>query len=440
MNKKEIKAQIRAKEKEERNLRNKIAASKDIEEVRSLGEALDKLRDDIDELMQMLDELEEQEYDDRNHVPEDAERRGFDGVKAAFGGSSIKGSFNINGGSVKPETVNSIALRSNETLVSRLPQTERKPLDLGKYVRGAITGDWNNALEERAAFSSSTTGVLIPQMLSAQVIDKARNVSLFASAGVPIVPMESNNLTIARVASDPEFAFKEELAEADESSFSLEPVELKAKTAYGYAYCSLETIHSATNLTDILYKVFSQAFADMCDRGMLYGQLTALQTAADYAPAGIMNDSDINVVEASNRYYDDFIKAIGKIRRANGNPTVAGMNAATEEYISLLKDANGQIMAEPKAYAELIKVVSNQLIEDEENGSDALVFDPNAMIIGFQNRLVFRMFQDTDYCISHGAVGFQIYAMLDCAAVQPKHITKITGIKETAVSDNSSDD
>ena len=53
------------------------------------------------------------------------------------------------------------------------------------------------------------------------------------------------------------------------------------------------------------------------------------------------------------------------------------------------------------------------------------------MIIGFQNRMVFRMFQDTDYCIKNGAVGFQIYAMLDCAAVQPKHIAKITGIKET---------
>ena len=49
--------------------------------------------------------------------------------------------------------------------------------------------------------------------------------------------------------------------------------------------------------------------------------------------------------------------------------------------------------------------------------------------------MVFRMFQDTDYCIKHGAVGFQIYAMLDCAAVQPKHIAKITGIKEPAKKD-----
>lgn len=430
MTKKEIKALIRAKEKEIEELQDTVSASKDVEEVRSLTDKAKKLRNEKFDLLAQLDELEDSF--ERTDVPEDAELRGADVVKAAYGASAGK-SFNY-GSANAPKAatgIESLALRSNESLVSRLPLRERKALDLGKYVRGAVTGEWTNAAEERSAFTTSTTGVIIPNVLSAQVIDKARNLSLFAAAGVPVVPMETNNLTIARVSEDPEFYFKEELSEAEESSFSLDSIELKAKTAYGYAYCSLETIHSAQNLTDILYQVFSQAFADMCDRGMLYGQLTALQTAADYAPAGIMNDEDINEIEATNRYYDDFIRAIGAIRRANGNPSVVGMNAATEEYLSLLTDANGQNLEEPKAFAALEKVVSNQLLEDDENGSDALVFDPKAMIIGFQNRMVFRMFQDTDYCIKNGAVGFQIYAMLDCAAVQPKHIAKITGIKET---------
>ena len=425
MTRKEIKDQIRAKEKESREIRDKVAASHDLEEIRSLGETLRKLRDDSDELEAQLDELEESGHYDRSDIPENAEYRGADAVRAAY----AAGSDVISG-------VDTLALRSNEKFASRLSQADRKSLDLGKYVRGAVTGDWTNAVEERAAFTTSTTGVIIPKVLSANVIDKARNISLFTSAGVPIVPMSTNNLMIARVSQDPEFAFKEELAEADESSFELEPVELKAKTAYGYAYCSLETIHSAQNLTDILYQVFSQAFADMCDRGMLYGQ-TANGSLVNYAPAGIMNDADINEIEAQNIGYTDFIKAIGVIRRANGTPSVVGMNAATEEYLALLTDANRQILEEPKAFAALEKVVSNQLKEDAENGSDALVFDPKAMIIGFQNRMVFRMFQDTDYCIKNGAVGFQIYAMLDCTAVQPKHIAKITGIKETSSNSSS---
>ena len=439
MTRKELKAQIKAKKKEIWDLSSRALASQDPKEVRSINDTLTKLRADLDELEEQLDDLEEDERSANppmigDPVPEDAQR-----VNGDIRGSFVYGSGNPAAGSnhdseSKNNGLGSFALRSNESLLSRVPKAERKPLDLGKYVRGAITGNWNDATEERAAFTTSTTGVIIPQVLSAQVIDMARNVSLFTSAGVPIVPMETNNLTIARVAEDPEFAFKEELAEADESSFSLEAIELKAKTAYGYAYCSLETIHSATNLSEILYQVFSRAFADMCDRGMLYGQ-----DSASYAPSGIMNDQDINIIEASNKGYSDFIKAIGAVKRANGNPTVVGMNAATEELLSLLTDANGNILVEPKAFAALKKVISNQLIEDDTDGSDAMVFDPNAMVIGLQNQLVFRMFQDTDYCITNGAVGFQIYAMLDCAATQPKHISKITGIKEPAETDDQNE-
>lgn len=37
------------------------------------------------------------------------------------------------------------------------------------------------------------------------------------------------------------------------------------------------------------------------------------------------------------------------------------------------------------------------------------------------------MITDSDECIKKGLVGFQMYAMLDGVAVQPKHIAKITG-------------
>lgn len=430
MKRSEIKEKIRAKDKEIEELHDQVAASHDVEEVRSLTDKARKLRDEKFELVKQLDDLEE-----RDVIPDNAELRNADAVRAAFGAGNQSFSMSSGAGAANGmKNESSYFLRSNESLVSRLPANERKQLDLGKFVRGAVTGNWNGAAEERAAISTSTAGVIIPPVLSAQVIDKARNVSLFTAAGVPIAPMPTNTLTIARVSDYPEFAFKEELEEAEASDLSLDKVELKSKTAYGYAYVSLEAIRSAENLSEVLYDAFSQSIADMCDRAMLYGQ-----GSDDFAPAGIMNDTDIHTVVASNRYYDDFIKAYGKVRRSNGIPTVVGMNAATEELLALLKDGNGNIIEEPKSFAALQKVVSNQLKEDAEAGSDALVFDPKAMIIGIQNDVSFRMFQDTDYCIKNGAVGFQIYAMLDCVTVQPKHIAKITGIGITDDSDESSD-
>ena len=427
--KKELKSELRNLENEGRELQDIAMTSHDINEVRSINQKLTENRAKIAEVKEKIDNFDDTISDDVRLVNGN--------ISSMFGRTA---SFRMaNSFGTVPETESSrLILRSNESLVSRLPENERQQLDLGKCIRGMVYGDWNNAEAEKRAINTTQTGALIPSVLSAQVIDKARNISLFTSAGVPIVPMESNNLTIARVKTDPVFAFKEELAAADESGFELEPVELKAKTAYGYAYVSKEAILSAPNLTDTIYRVFSQAFADMCDRAMLYGQLDD-GSIVDYAPSGVFNDTDINSVVATNIRYNDFIKAASMIKKANGIPTVAGINATTEEILALLVDSNGNVLQQPEIYANLVKIVSNQLTYDAESGSDALVFDPNAMLIGVQNRVVIRMIQDSDYCLKNNAVGFQICAMLDCAVTQPKHITKITGIKELVSNSDDND-
>lgn len=424
MTKKELKAAIRAKEKEIRELQTKSAASNDVEEVRSIGDDLQKIIDELDDLKAQLDELEE----------EDGNARGFDPM-AAYGGNvraangmRVVGSF----GGVPTVGASNAALKRGETMASRCADKASKNLDLGKYIRGIATGDWTNATEERSAMNTSALGAVIPSFLSAQIIDAARNVSLFGAAGVPVYPMEGNNLTIARVASDPVFKFKAEAAEGEEATFNLDSVELNSKTAYGYAYVSLEALHSAKNLTDILYRVFSQAIADAIDKGILYGQYnTSTSSYETFAPAGIMNDENVNEIIATNTGYNDFIRAIGKVKRANGMPSIMAINAATEEELNLFYDDNFNYQEAPEAIKTMQQIVTNQLAYDEDDGSDALIFDPNALIIGMQNNIVVRMITDSDECIKKGLVGFQIYAMLDGKAVRPKHICKVTGFKGT---------
>ena len=297
---------------------------------------------------------------------------------------------------------------------------------LADTVRGIVTGRWSNP-ELKNAISTSGTAVLIPSVLSARVIDKARELSLFGAAGVPVVPMSTNNLTISRIATDPSFKFKAEGAAAEESSFSLDAVELKSKTLYGYCYVTLEAIESSRNLEDILYQVFSQAAAQAIDKAMLYGQPDGEDGFDSFAPAGIMNDTDVLTLESVGGYAD-FIKAAGKIRKENGVPVVAAMNAATDEGLQLLTDPDGHFIEPPAAFTDLRKIVTNQLAYDAETGSDALVFDPDAMIIGVQNNLRIRIIEGSDEAIKKGLVAFQLISMLDCKVVRPKAICKITGI------------
>lgn len=294
---------------------------------------------------------------------------------------------------------------------------------LGEIIRGTVTGNWKDK-ELKNAITTTTSGVLIPSVLSSRIIDLARDISLFTSAGVPVAPMETNNLKISRVKTDPVFKFKEEGKAATESSFELDDVELKAKTVYGYAYLTLEAIESSMNLENIVQQTFANAIAQAIDKAFLYGQ-----NSDSFAPSGILNDENINSITATaDSGYDDIIKAIGKVKQANGIPTVIGINSHTEELLALLKDQNGNYLAKPRVMEDLNTIVSNQLKYDSSAGSDALVFDPQALLIGIQKNLSMKIIEDTN-CIEKGLIGIQLYSMQDCKTVYPKHICKITGIK-----------
>lgn len=413
MKREEIKKAIRAKEKELEEKRTELMKGQDVDEVRSLGEDCQKIIDELEELKDQLDALD-------NGEGEEAGRSTAFNPNKAYGARS----FSMNGaGGVEYAEAGKSALKRGESILTRF-DVQKKNLDLGKYIRGIATGNWAGAEEERSAVDTSAMGAVIPLELSGKIIDYARNKSLFALAGVPMYPMKSNSLKIGRVANDPVFSFKGEGQTGSDAGFDLEAVTLNAKTAYGYAYVTLEALHSAENLTDILYKVFSQALANAIDKGILYGQANDTDKVA---PAGIMNDEDINEVEATNRGYDDFIKAIGAVRKNNGEPLIMAINADTDEKLSLFHDDNFVYREAPESVKKLQQIITNQLEHDDTNGNDALVFDPEALAIGVQNNIVVRMITDSDECIKKGLVGFQMYAMLDGVAVQPKHIAKVTG-------------
>lgn len=417
-----------AKEKRQ-SLLDSINTAKSLEELDRIELDIRKVDHEIEGLEQQIQERNSDYGLDpaaRRYSPEEnPEQRQFNPL-ATFRNKRIEGVKN-------KDIFGGIALRKGDFLENTIEiNEEERELDIGKYVRGIVTGNWEGAELEKRSITTSTMGTLIPTVLSARIIDVARNKSLFTNADVPIIPMESNNLTISRVKSDPVFNFKEEGAAAKESNLELESIELKSKTCYGYAYVSLEAIESSKNLSQVITSTFANAIANAIDLAMLYGQYnTGTQKNDDFAPKGVMNDELINKIEAlSECGYDDFIKAISQIKKNNGEPSVYAINADTEEYLSLLKDNYGRYLESPKQMQSMNQIVSNQLKNDISSGSDALVFSPEAMLIGIQKNVVIEMFSNTDECIEKGLVGFRIYSMLDCATTQPKHICKITGINK----------
>ena len=412
---------LNKKKEQRKNLYDSIQTAKTNEELKKIESELNALDNEIEILersskYELNDFGEDPAARDDNFYNDNPAQRTFNPLTTYRNRNNHE-----NESLFSKDELGNVALRSKDKLIDTLNlTTEERNLDVGKYIRGVVTGKWDGAEAEKRALTTTATGVMIPTVLSAQIIDYARNISLFSSADVPMIPMDSNNVTISRIKTDPIFKFKEEGAEAEESSLELESVELKSKTCYGYAYVSLEAIQSSKNLSQT---------ATAIDKGMLYGQYNG-SSYENFAPKGIMNDEDINSIEFTpSEGYDAFIKAIGKIKRANGTPSTYCMNADTEEMLDLLKDSNGKYLEKPNSVNELRKIVTNQLNSDEGTGNDALVFDANSMIIGMQKNINIEMFTNTDECIKKGLVGFRIYSMIDCVATQPKKICKITGIK-----------
>lgn len=310
-------------------------------------------------------------------------------------------------------------------------------LDLGRYIRGAVTGDWSQAPAERQIYGELTTttgSVLIPTALSANVLDIARDKSILLNAGVPIVKMDAGNLKIAKVATDPDnFGFKQEGADATESAITFDSADLASKTAYGLVSVTLEALESAANLGALLTRVMGEAMARTMDRAFLFGQ-----GAAAHEPVGVLTLNSINTEISAGALtgYGPFIKALGAVRAANGEPTHWAINAATDELINLFTTAEGDlIMDPPRVIAALKRQISNVLPADGGAGSNestAIVYDPQAMLIGMQANLRVETSREALDAWKKGLVYLRVYAMCDICAIRPEWITKVTGIKGTA--------
>ena len=322
-------------------------------------------------------------------------------------------------------------LFKNDLLAKQTPNINN--LSLGKYIKGAITGKWDFAQAEQHEFralSTATANVLIPQVLSNQVIDEARNQSIFFQSGVPMLPMDTNNLTISRVKTDPGFGFKTEGAPVEDATMEFEPVTLKSKTVYGLMSITLEALQSSANLESVVRNAMAESIARTIDRACLFGD-------GVNEPKGVLTYDDINRITETTDLtgYDPFVRAIGAVRKANGEPTAWALNATTDEQLNLLVDTNGNPLAVPPVITNMERMISNQLPDNggvNANESTSIIYDPNALLIGLQSPISIELSREAEDAYRKGLVYLRVYAMVDIAVLRPKHITNITGLKRVA--------
>lgn len=316
------------------------------------------------------------------------------------------------------------ALSKGESMLKNSLCDEQANLNLGKYIKGMVTGDWKFAENESNAYKSLHTGtgtVLIPEVLSGNIIDLARN--QMALDGILTIPMSTNNLTIAKIAQDPEFKFKLEGDTAESSNMTFGSIELKSKTIYGLMEITEELLNSS-NCESIVTQAMAKATAQALDRAGLYGQGIIYDTDGTTIkinePKGITTYDSINRLDAQDRvstgHYKSFINAIGKIKESNKAPTTVVYNSSLETELNLLTNTVGDPLQAPGAFNSLERKVSNNIANDT-----ALVFDRNAIVMGIQKNIAI----DTTKNFYNGTLLLRVMAFIDFALLDDKAVTLI---------------
>lgn len=269
--------------------------------------------------------------------------------------------------------------------------------------------------EIKQEVSKRTDGSIIaPIGISADIVYNACQKSVLLN-NCPIVPMTTGTVRIGKVEEDMQLDFKKRGEMGKDTSLGLKPVDLVAKTLYGYVEIAEEDIQDVYEIENILMKAFSDAVAKALDNNFLYTNSDAATKEGVY-PNGIMDNASIKKVQVTSTDYDMIAKARLEILKENGEPDTIGINPNELFQLQTLKDSTGQYIQPPSFYNNLTTIESNGL-----KSKNSLVMDSNAILIGMRNQLDIKLMND----ITKGTILMRVMVRADVLPVRENHICKI---------------
>lgn len=300
---------------------------------------------------------------------------------------------------------------------------------VGALIVARATGDWSHIPEaERRNYqqaASASGGFLLNPEMSASVIDLARANSVISAAGATTVPMASEELKIARVATDPTASWTTENMAITESSGTFDMITLRAHCLAVYCTASLELIRNAANAQALIENSIAKAIALKLDESCLNGQGAAQE------PWGLLHSSQVGTRAIGGAIsHDGMLNGCRDLWNANIEPASMIYDANMRATIAALKDGEGQYQAPPADIAKLSKYTTTQLSSTDSD---------NCMYIGDFSNCILGLRSQVEIEVSpHAGDVFQkkqiaIRGMLwgDFFTCRSGDIVRLTGISGT---------
>jgi len=252
-------------------------------------------------------------------------------------------------------------------------------LDVGRFFRGLITGDWRGAeAEQRTLVGIGSAGgsFLVPTVVSDQLLDLARNASKVMKAGARTFDMPSENVQVAALSSDPTAYWTGEGENITESNPVFSNLEFEAAKLGMWVPISSEVLESnVVNLDSEITRIMTTAMSTHLDNMFLNGSGTN-------QPLGIIASADLGDINKTSTSSPTAANIMGllltelyRIYGANADPAnvKALYNADIGSKIANATNGAGAYFGNgntPEDWARTRKFLTNQI--ETNAGSDNL--------------------------------------------------------------------
>ncbi len=312
-------------------------------------------------------------------------------------------------------------------------------LSMGRYLQGIVTGDWGDVDPQVKAMSvgqDAAAGYLVPAPLSAAIIDRARNASVAFQAGALTVPMDSSTLTVARLATDPVPAWKEENASIASSDATFEAVILTAKTLSCIVKGSVELFEDAQNIEGTIEDSLGKALALELDRVALRGSGAAGEPAGVLSQAGVTITSAVGSPADYVKFADDPTRTLRDANAAEPFTFIAAPRTfqSLDKLVTGISGDKTRLAAPPawSAYRRLSTAAIPINLGGGTNESQAFVGDFSQLIVGMRTQLTIeatRVGGDAGGgAFSSLQVWIRAYLRADIALRHPAHFVVLDGV------------
>ena len=313
-----------------------------------------------------------------------------------------------------------------------LPSDVKIPdLSIGRVVRALITGTWTGAEAEQRTMSTlvlTSGGAMVPDAISATVLDAARNAAVVFAAGAQTVPMDTKELAFARVATDPVASWKGENQAASESDVGLEQLTLRSKTLVGLVRVSGELMADAPNGPRVVEDTLAASLAQALD-------LAALRDVGPVSPSGVIGYEPATQTITSVGFLslDDYANAANLILQANGPSTGLSAILTPRDYgaIDKMKDGNGAPLLGPPSWQAMRKFPTNQLratLGVSETESESVVGNFAGMFIGMRTALRLDVSREADTAFARYQYLVRAVLRADVLLANERHWVVLSGI------------